>query len=290
MRTIYWMFYGLLLLLGSACSDQVLRSEIKDKDLLPVFLEFSNIEEFNNFIFNQGSFQVPANFISLEKIIGGKINNFKLNKNFEEIKGYYIFEEGILKSVFRFLSFSKALNEHHLVSINGKVYKFDFDTFKYSMTNNLEDLLNGIDLVFENSEWIRSPLMQIGPRAKCVVLYADFLNFSGIYYASLNADILFNGTGLKMNFGSFTCDGGWLGASLANRTTFGSISQAFSGSTWSYPITSWAASCSDSMIQLHFTDGIFQCIVFDPNNNPLDPLCGVYLTPVFFAETIHPCP
>lgn len=273
-----------------ACEGTQYGISPEDTISTPTFLKFTNASEMVDYLIDQGDYEIPADFVSLEDVLNEKIKAYNETDDLKFLQGYYTEEGSVLKPAYKFLSLAKVLNKDHIIEVGGRFYKFDEDGVKTSLQNSIEELLAGINLDFIKSEVHRVKVADTGVRAKCVILYADFVDVFGLFVASLHADVLYS-PGFEMRDGSFTCDGGWLGASLVNRTTFGSISKGFGYSdTWSQGIASWTPTCNDHLIQLHFTDAIFQCYVVDPLNNPLDPVCGVYLTPVFYAEAIDPCP
>lgn len=207
------------------------------------------------------------------------------------IKGYFVHDNGKTHLNFKYYSVSKALNRDHLVSIDGQLIKFDFDGQKISKDNSLYDFLHNRNLISLNDRSFRVPINTIETRSPCVVVFADFVETtSGVFLGSISANVVYTPlSGHVMTAGSFTCDGGWVGASLFDKTDFGSKSFGVSGGTWSQGLASFSPSCSQTFLQIVFDNARFQTPVVH-TSAPLDPVCSIDIYPTSFGNVIDPCP
>lgn len=257
----------------------------------PTYLEFSNAQEFADYLVNPGKFDTPQDFVPLSTIISEKKDAFFESMDPEIIKNYFSFKNGRLNLEYNYFGLSKALNKDQLVSIGGQMIKFDFDGQKISLKNSIEDLIANRDLITLDSETKRVPLKNIETRSPCIVVYAEFTNVSGTYVVSLNADVLYNaGVNHEFAAGSFTCDGGWIGVNLSDKTDFGSKSYSISsGNTWNQNIGSWQSTCDDTYMQIQFDNGRFQSAVVH-TSSAFDPVCNIDIDISEIGEVINPCP
>lgn len=256
----------------------------------PTYLEFSDAQEFADYIIDPENFDIPKDFVPLSQIINEKKSAFARSGELDVIKGYFVHDNGKTHLDYKYFSVSKALNKDHLVSIGGQLMKFDFDGQKISKDNSIDDLLHNHDLITLNDRSFRVPIHTIETRSPCVVVYADFVDVNGLFAGSICADVVYTPlSGHVMSEGTFTCDGGWVGANLLNKTNFSSQSTSVSMSTWSKGLAAYSPTCSQDYLQIYFDNARFQTPVVH-TSAPLDPVCSVDLRPSYLGQSIDPCP
>lgn len=265
--------------------------DLKNEPLpTPTYLEFNDAQEFADYIIDPLSFEIPRDFVPLSKIINEKKIVFSQFGDTDLIKGYFIHDNGKTHLDFKYFGVSKALNKDHLVSIGGQLIKFDFDGQKISKDNSLEDLVHNHDLTMLNDRSFKLPLQVIETRSRCVDVYADFTDVYGLFVGAICAIVTYGDTSAyKMTEGSFTCDGGWVGVSLFDKTDFGSKSYGVSGPMWSRGLASFSPTCSQTYLQIVFDNARFQTAVVH-TSAPLNAVCSIDINPTGYGSAIDPCP
>ncbi|WP_236973910.1 hypothetical protein [Membranihabitans maritimus] len=256
----------------------------------PTYLEFSNAQEFADYLVNPGKFDTPQDFVPLSTIISEKKDAFFESMDPEIIKNYFSFKNGRLNLEYNYFGLSNALNKDQLVSIGGQMIKFDFDGQKISLKNSIEDLLTDQNVTTLEAETFRIPVRNIETRSPCVAVYAEFTDVFGLYVGAICAQVIYPGSGHEMESGSFTANGGWVGVDLSNKTDFGSQSEYVSDTQlWSKGLASYEPDCSDTLLKIKFDNGRFQTAVVH-TSAPLDPVCSVDFNLTTLSESIDPCP